>query len=156
MEKLLVVRHARKQAPDWDMFTLNWYCNSGHWKECDKNKGSLPIATPEWFIRRQLYSYTSNLGQAAVVPVKYFMSGGSYAVSSRGAKKPIDVSVRLGEIRAPWRSTGTTASSLTTTVGVLGESTLVLMPEMGSVQPGHRCTTKAHHADVANINGHTL
>ena len=36
---------AYNHQPDFDIFLLNWYCNSGHWKDCDKNKNANIIAS---------------------------------------------------------------------------------------------------------------
>jgi GR25 family glycosyltransferase involved in LPS biosynthesis len=78
----------RKKQEPWDIFLLNWYCNSGHWKECDKNKGTLAVSSKPFDARdRGLYSYTSGLGAYSLPRVKYFMSGGAYAVSTSGARK---------------------------------------------------------------------
>lgn len=79
---------AYNHQPDFDIFLLNWYCNSGHWKDCDKNKNANIIASKPFDRRdRALYDYTSNLNKYSIVQTKFFMSGGGYAVSRNGAAK---------------------------------------------------------------------
>ena len=91
-EKLLwSFEQMREKREPWDIFLLNWYCNSAHWKECDMNKGTSAVASKPFDSRdRRLYSYTSHLGEYSIPRVKYFMSGGGYAVSTSGARKLLD------------------------------------------------------------------
>ena len=129
---------AYEKQPDFDIFLLNWYCNSAHWPACDKNKKTRILATKEWDDRdRALYSYTNNLGQYSIVQTKFFMSGGGYAVSKAGAEKllgtfPCDSSRFTCSMAVDWHMSNLIDAGM---VKVLGASPpFVLMPEMGSVQ----------------------
>ena len=127
-----------KKQPNFDIFLLNWYCNSVHWKDCDKNKRTKMIAEKKWTdVDRRLYQYTSTLGKYTVTQVKFFMSGGGYAVSKAGAQKllgtfPCDSSQRTCSMAVDWHMSTLIDAGL---INVLGASPpFVLMPEMGSVQ----------------------
>ena len=129
---------AYAKQSDFDLFLLNWYCNSAHWKDCDKNRQTTVIASKEWNSQdRSLYDYTSKLNKYSIVQTKFFMSGGGYAVSKAGAAKllasfPCDSNVRTCSMAVDWHMSTLIDSKL---IQVLGASPpFVLMPEMGSVQ----------------------
>ena len=129
---------AYERQPEFDLFLLNWYCNSAHWKDCDKNKGTKVLAEKAWDNRdRSLYGYTNNLGKYSVVETKFFMSGGGYAVSKAGAEKllgtfPCNSNIRTCSMAVDWHMSTLIDAHL---IKVLGASPpFVLMPEMGSVQ----------------------
>jgi len=141
-EKLLwSFDRAYEKEPTFDIFLLNWYCNSAHWKDCDKNRNTKVIATKEWNqMDRSLYSYTKNLNKYSIVQTKFFMSGGAYAVSRAGAEKllgtfPCDSRHYTCSMAVDWHMSTLIDHKL---VKVLGASPpFVLMPEMGSVQSLH-------------------
>ena len=56
----------------FDVLLLNWYCNEEHWKECARNNATAD-AVPE--------------SGGKLVRVRWFMSGGAYAITARGARK---------------------------------------------------------------------
>ena len=138
-EKLLwSFGQADAKGESWDIFLLNWYCNSGHWKQCNKNKGTPVIAEKPWTdLDRRLYGYTKNLGKYSIPRVKYFMSGGGYAVSHEGAAKllatfPCDQNRYTCSMAVDWHMSTLIDTGV---ISVLGASPpFVLMPEMGSVQ----------------------
>lgn len=132
------------KGQEWDIFLLNWYCNSAHWKQCNRNSKEFSrkiAARPFTATDKALYGYTVSgaVSEFSIVPVKTFMSGSAYAVSRTGAARllntfPCDGSV-TGEscsMSVDWHYSSYANVEKARVYGA--SPPFVLMPGMGSVQ----------------------
>ena len=71
-EDLNAIRRAlNTQSQSVDVILLSWYCNEDHWKECARNNPADVLKD----------------SNGSIVKVEWFMGGGAYAVTRRGAQK---------------------------------------------------------------------
>jgi len=131
-----------KRDDGWDVMLLNWYCNNGHWKACNNNGGVKPIVTSPFTLEeKDAYDYASNLDGISLTEVKFFMSGGGYAVSPSGAERilltfPCDNYARGGECSPAVDYHYSALIDGPAKLRVFGAAPpIVLMPDMSGVPP---------------------
>ena len=142
-EKLLwSFQEMQKGRVDWDVFLLNWYCNTVHWKECKKIKDFEWVASRPWTKADQrMYAYTDSKQLArryGVSRARFYMSGSAYAVTASSARKllktfPCNPSLGVCSMAIDWHISMMQQQGKVNVYGAVPP--FVLMPDMGHIQP---------------------